>query len=108
MGEIGAHRAVKIRTEPVGTALADRVAGRAFREDGLAAAGVGGLQEMGDRLLGLAAAVTFLNNAGDREASLLDPLGMKELVGGELRTEQHDARAQYPSRHRVEPTVHAA
>ena len=63
---------------------------------------------MGDRLLGLAAAFALFLDAVDRKAHLLRPLGLEELVGDEVRAEQDDARAQHPSRNRVEPTVHAA
>ena len=47
-------------------------------------------------------------DAGDRIAHRLGPLGLEELVGDERRAEQDDARAQHPSRNRVEPTVHAS
>ena len=48
-----------------------------------------------------------LLDAGDRIAHRLGPLGLEDFAGDEGRAEQDDARAQHPSRNRVEPTVHA-
>src|SRR5215210_4803702 len=76
----GADDAPKVRPGAVGAALVGIVAGGAFLEHLLAFGGVGGGQQIGDRLLGLAGAALALDDhALDWIAHLLGPLVTEQL-----------------------------